>query len=343
MPHRALPYLTWWLIITLSTGFPALAQTTEAHAADPENEPRLRHHLRLLEHLGVLELLEAQRDVNERQRQRAVASTHPEELSLLAGDENGGVRFAVASNPHTPVPVLQRLAQDALAHVRAGVSLNLSDAQTVPEAAHPDVEHTGHQLARDEHPLVRLALASNPHLPESVLLTLSGDQDGAVRLKLASNERVCREGLRVLAHDDDRTVRVRALGHRNTPPDVLLVASQADDAALRVAVGGNINAPPGILEVLAGDPEAAVRLAVARHPGTPGSALQTLAEDAELGIVLAVAQHRNAERNTLFRLAADPRWSAVRTAAQASLKPLLRSEIREDLLERWDMPGKELE
>ena len=81
-----------------------------------------------------------------------------------------------------------------------------------------------------------------------------------------------------------------------------------------------------------------MRQAVARHPATPPGTLALLAADADLGVVLEVARHPSTQREILLKLAADPRDLGIRRAAQVSLAPLLRSEIREDVLERWGAP-----
>ena len=63
-----------------------------------------------------------------------------------------------------------------------------------------------------------------------------------------------------------------------------------------------------------------------------------MVKDKEVGVVVAIAQHPKADRRLLLALAADPRSLEIRESAKIRLQPLLRSEIREDILERWEEP-----
>ncbi|MEW6754897.1 MAG: hypothetical protein AB1505_28530 [Candidatus Latescibacterota bacterium] len=314
------------------------AQHPSRHKPPLQTEERLRDHLRKLDRWDLIQLLRTERDVDEQQKQRARASTDPEELALLAGDEDSGVRFAVGVNPYTSVEVLLRLSGDASAAVRAGVALKLSHDVLAAPQTQELCRQIARQLAADPHALVRLALAGNTGLPPETYDLLAQDTDPVIRGKLAANANVGETALRQLAEDGVPAVQLAALQHRSTPADVLEASSADPRSAVRLAVCQNANTPPSVLEKLAGDPDVGVRRAVAAHPATPVQALRRMALDSQVDVVVAVANHPGADRALLIDLVDDPRDAAIRMAAQAALLPLLRAEIREDVLERWQAP-----
>ena len=113
--------------------------------------------------------------------------------------------------------------------------------------------------------------------------------------------------------------------------------SQDSSVVVRRAVCTNINAPLTLLDRMAADPDAQVRRLTARHPNTPLRTLWRLSQDSDPEVLVAVAEHRHADRALLTELADDNRDARVRLAAQDRLEPLLRSEIRDDILERWQI------
>lgn len=314
------------------------AQTLPEKEPRPEKEERLRQHLRKLDQWGIMSLLRTEREVDQRQKQRAAASTHPEELALLAEDEDGGVRFYVATNTYTPLGVLLGLAFDPLAPVRSGVALSLRYDPLASKEVRETTENIALHLAQDTQPLVRLGLASNTELPDAVFAALSLDPDPVIRQKLAENIRLPQTVLRTLAQDSSALVQVQALKHRNAPWDTLIEMSEDPSPELRLAICQNPNTPLQVLEGLVGDADSRIRQAVAQHPSASLDMLEKMVKDKDVGVVIAVAQHPRADRQLLLALAADPRSLEIRESAKVRLKPLLRSEIREDILERWEEP-----
>ena len=63
--------------------------------------------------------------------------------------------------------------------------------------------------------------------------------------------------------------------------------------------------------------------------------MDSLARDLDIDVLKAVASHANTSRDVLVALAYDKRDKDLRTRAHERLKPLLRREIKEDILERW--------
>lgn len=313
-----------------------VAQTLSEKEPQPEFEENLRRHLRKLDRWGVIKLLRTEQDVDNQQIKRARSSAHPEELAMLAEDEDGGVRFYVAVNQHTPLDIHLRLANDPLPHVRGGVSLALIYDPLASKNIREFTEKIALNLARDPQPVVRYALASNKNLGPAVYAVLARDPDPAIRQKLAENLNAPQSALEIMAEDSVVAVKIQVLKHRNLPRNLLVQKSADPSPFIRLAICENINTPSTVLERLAGDEDPQVREEVAAHPVTSLEVLRKMVDDDDLQVVLAVTRHPKADRDLLFELANDPRDEVVRQTAKERLIPLLKSEIREDILERWE-------
>lgn len=302
----------------------------------PSIEEQLRQHLRKLRGWGISQLMRTEQKVDNEQKRRANTSSNPRELALLAQDEDVGVRFLVAVNRYTPIGTLIGLASDPKPTVRSGVALSLAYDPLDSESVRQVVEDLGIRLARDEQVLVRLGLLTNDRLPERVFETLSADADFMVRTKLAEHHLAPQRVLMDLAQDSVYTVRATALRHRNLPPDWLRQASGDPLPLIRMSVTSNVNTPLSVLDSLASDPDPGVRLLLAKHQRTRLATLRRMSGDPEVDVILAVANHPTADRALLTKLAFEAEEGAVRSTAQRRLEPLLRKEIREDILERWN-------
>ena len=97
-----------------------------------------------------------------------------------------------------------------------------------------------------------------------------------------------------------------------------------------------MNTSIDVLGSLVRDDEVEVRLAVAGHPKTPLFGLKILAVDPNVPIQVTVAKNPQAGKNLLMTLARFDRDLEVQQVARRRLEPLLRGEIREDVLERWN-------
>ena len=93
--------------------------------AEPSIEEELRRHLRKLDRWNLMQLLRVERDVDAKQKKRAEVSSNPDELAILAEDEDRGVRFYVASNRHASLDVQLLLAQD-LVQLESGLVYSLA-------------------------------------------------------------------------------------------------------------------------------------------------------------------------------------------------------------------------
>ncbi|ONI83053.1 hypothetical protein ALI144C_18630 [Actinosynnema sp. ALI-1.44] len=191
----------------------------------------------------------------------------------------------LADNPNLPDHLLDKLVAMTSGELDAGEDLfGAPRTAHVPEAADiPALETTGevmarrtdlpvaayHQMATDRRLWVRLYLARNPALPESLLWTLADDR--AVRPELAWNPNV---PLRLLAE-----IAVTA-----AIPPVLLP---------RVA-----SAAPAELRWLATSEHWQVRALAAPHPDLPTHLTDKLIDDQEISVVQALVAAKNPRCST---------------------------------------------
>ena len=316
-------------------GLPAVfAQQVVGSSLSLEEE--LRQHLRKLDRWGIEQLLRTEQAVDEKQKVRAQSTSNPDELALLAEDEDSGVRFYVAANKNVPLDVQLHLVEDPEDVVRGGVALSLYFSLQDTPLREELKRRIAERLAGDGKPIVRMALVSNTTLPDEIYDMLAADPDPIIRQKLSENVSIPRSSLILLARDEISTVRASAANHTNMPDSLLIELSGDVEASVRAAVARNVNTSIGVLDSLVRDNEVEVRLAVAGHPKTPLSSLKTLAVDPNVPIQVSVARNPQAGKELLMTLARLDRDVEVRQVARRRLEPLLRGEIREDVLERWN-------
>jgi hypothetical protein len=299
-------------------------------------EEQLRQNLNKLERWGIKQLLYTERQVDQSQKERARISTNSEELALLAGDEDSGVRFYVAANRHTSIEILEILTDDPVDYVRTGVAHGLNYDPSAPDSIRSRVKKIATSLSSDPQVLVRLVLAANRAIAPDVFVQLSLDSDFLVREKLSSNPNINQEALINLAQDTVMTVQLTALIHKNLPPSILNEKSIDPLWQVRQAISLNPNVPSTVLNQLSKDEQVEVRRQVAEHHRTLGKTLKAMLNDKDTQVLQAIAQHPKADRDILAVLSLH-QDKAVRTKAEKRLEPILRREIREDVLERWNL------
>tara|TARA_Y100000588_G_C14249560_1_gene922898 strand:- start:1704 stop:2705 length:1002 start_codon:yes stop_codon:yes gene_type:complete len=325
-----------WLVVSLCLiPVPGTAQSSTLKASKYDVESHLRQELKKLRRWGIDKLLRTERAVDIQQRKRANYSTNPEELTLLADDEDGEVRFYVASNKHTPLGIKMRLVGDPLPFVRSGVALAIKwdplDSPNVKNITDMIIQ----ELAKDPQPIVRMSLAGNLNLSPSAYETLAQDPDYIIRQKVAKNTHLPKSALNILVQDTVEVVQVQALKHRNIDISWLRNMSGDQSPIVRLAIGQNTNTPATILGQLGLDSEPSIRLAVAQHKNTAQQTLELLAEDDDITVLMAVTDHVKTDRTMLMNLAFNSSDADVRMLAKKRLEPFLREEIQDDILERW--------
>ncbi len=313
-------------------------QERETEGVRPGEEETLRNHLRKLVPMGISQLMRTQQEVDREQKRRANTTSNPQELALLADDEDAGVRFQVAANRHSSLGTILALADDPEPTVRSGVALTLEYDALAPREVRTIKESIAMRLSQDPQVLVRLALVKNGRIPVAVLDSLSLDEDQVVRRKVAASAYASKTALATLAQDSVLAVQTTALANPNAPASWLRRQAAHSKTAVIMAVCRNINTPGSVLDSLSVNKIPVIRASVASHEKTRLETLDRMAKsktEKEESVLLAIASHPQADRSLLTYLAYDARSGPVRLQAQTRLKPLLRKEIREDILERW--------
>jgi hypothetical protein len=132
--------------------------------------------------------------------QQAIDSIEPQELQILSSHKSSRIRAAVAFNPMTTCPVLQKLAIDVSDAVRFNVVRNTSTSEKIIKILLDDP---------DEKIKIRARARSNT-TPVEILMELSQDQDVEIRRKVALNQATPLEILENLAKDPDKAVSTAA-------------------------------------------------------------------------------------------------------------------------------------
>lgn len=335
--RRLIPLLSAMVLLcaTHASAAPTEARQREAEQVQPGLEGYLRRNLMKLEGWGINALMRTEQQVDREQKRRANLSTNPIELAELAEDEDLGVRFYVAANIHTGLGTRLTLANDPAATVRSGVAMSLRYNPLDSRQIRSVNMALAAQLARDDNILVRMTLVQEARLPPETYEILAQDPDRVIRQLVAAHPETPTHTLTTLAADDQILVRATALRHRHADPRVLARMAQSGDATERLALCANPITSISTLDALAGDGNPLVRRGAAAHPNMQLATLRRLTTDPDIGVLQAVASHPRADRELLTKLAFDERDAQVRLTAQSRLKPLLRQEIRDDLLERW--------
>jgi hypothetical protein len=323
------------LVLTICAGCLTSLDAQAQNQPNPEVEEFLRDQLRKVDRWGIVQLMATESKIDRQQKRRAITSTNPAELASLSEDEDSGVRFHVGANQNTPLDVSMVLAEDPLPVVRSGVATSLNFNPLASPTVQSLVIAMATNLANDPAPLVRLALAENHNVPMTVFEILARDSDFVIRQLVAENLICSRDALDLLAQDSVMVVQIQALWHPNVPASRLREASGSADPSVRKATAQNVNTPLDVLRELAKDPDPAIRRTVAEQSKTPPDVLDSLAGDPDIEVLKAVASHVSTSRDVLMALAYDKRDKDLRLKAHERLKPLLRREIKEDILERW--------
>lgn len=190
-------------------------------------------------------------DATRLQRAAAVPDAdHAAMLAVLVAPLDERRELAAPDGVHRST-VLALLATDPDLSVRARAAQALGD-EPWAQALLADLSTQG--------PVVRCAVAENPHTPERLLLALAADPDDWVRATVADREAPLPISvLGVLARDEDDEVRMSVAGRSDLPETILGALAIDRRPTVREAVARKATCPPGILANLVVDPDPLVR------------------------------------------------------------------------------------
>ncbi len=208
------------------------------------------------------------------------------------------VRAVVAARADLPVAVLERLAHDSVASVRAAAAANPLLSSELRA-----------RLGRDPHPSVQRAAGRfTSDLPEWVIDNLD-TMPLAFRQALAGAPAA--KGILARLVGDTPVVTAALAGNRATPADALRTLAGSADPMTRAGVAQNPGCPAPVANRLVGDVDPKVRAAAATHPLLAKRSVARLAADPDPQVraLLIIADESRCDDATL-RLAGidqDPR------------------------------------
>ncbi len=187
-------------------------------------------------------------------------------------DTDKNMRYRVAGNSNTPIPLLEKLATDADSWVRKEVAGN-SNTPT------PLLEKLAHDTDKD----VQSGVAWNSNTPIPLLEKLAIDKSKDVRSGVASNPNTPIPLLEKLALDKSKDVRKKVASNSKTPPSL----RENFDRDYWLS-GDIVTALFPLVEQIPLKQSVAIRQGVASNPHTPIPLLEKLATNANYDIIQAI-------------------------------------------------------
>jgi hypothetical protein len=214
--------------------------------------------------------------------------------SALVANENQVLRH-LAVDARLSAQVLGQLASNQDPQVRCAVAANIATPQIVIK-----------RLLNDSSPRVRRALASRSDLNKSSMKHLAKDKDDWVRQWLARNPIVPVSLLKKLLVDVVVDVRRAVARNTDCPVALLKVLAKDSHAWVRAGVSYQSKAPKSLMLKLAKDKDIDVLSGVAHNPHTPSAILNCLAASTEADVRRGVIMNSSAKRHHLLPLLEDP-------------------------------------
>ncbi len=261
----------------------------------------------------------------------AAPETEPQRLMELVGMNDPEISVTVARHPRISQEIIENLLllfPDEILANPASAEIDRANPEffrqifsqsehLVKTAKFPTTWQN--KLLQDPEPLIRSAIAANPHLDTTAIQNCLHSEDRALRQGLAENSALGLTDLEDLSYDPDPLVRLAIAKNQHLYPNALERLAQDAVAAVRAAVAGNGRTAPGTLLKLAQDPELSVRRLVAANPHSTKEALAQLAMDPDPVIAENLVNHSQSTANLLATVAQNPAWP-VKVALASNIK-----------------------
>ncbi len=241
------------------------------------------------ESIKVAEILETYQrpDWNKNWSNRGHAASNPNTpiflLEELAKDKEEMIRQGVASNPQTPIHILEQLAQDDSRHVRNAIACNIRTPINI----------VFKQLARDSWASRRIAAQMSSQDYGSTEVDDIGDilaEESASPIEVI---------LQRLIQEGKEASRVYLACRVDLSADLLIQLARSSEYKVREAIARNSRTPSEGLIYLADDKQFKIRLALAQNPNTPGVLLEELAKDSESSVRDKAMQNLNLSKDAI--------------------------------------------
>lgn len=189
----------------------------------------------------------------------ARAGNAPVNLLERLSDNNLGteIRAYVASNPQTPLSILEKLAKDNNEQVRVGIAQNPNTPASILE-----------RLAKETSFDIRQAIAQNPNTPANLVVYL---QQLELARNAAQNPNTPPDELEVLASHDSNWILEPVAVNPSTPISVLqqLLSTNPEFSQIIQTVASNLTTPISTLEQLAKLEGIDISFEIAINPNIP--------------------------------------------------------------------------
>ncbi|BAZ13362.1 hypothetical protein NIES4071_52010 [Calothrix sp. NIES-4071] len=207
-------------------------------------------------------------------------------LEELAKDKEEMIRQSVASNPKTPISILEKLAQDDSHHVRYAIAWNIRTPTDI----------VFKQLARDSWASRGVAARMSSQNYGS---TEVNDIEDILAEESASPVEII---LQRLIQEGKEAARVYLARRVDLPADLLIQLARSSEYKVREAIAQNPSTPAEGLAYLTDDKQLKIRLALAQSPNTPSVVLEELAEDSENSVRDKAMQNLNLSKDAIERI-----------------------------------------
>jgi Leucine rich repeat variant len=273
-------------------------------------------------------------DLNSRSQLFTTAAdpnTDPARLLELVGMNDPEIAAAIAGNPNISPEILENLLPlfpDIILANPAIVAMEQADPeflrqlfgqnQRLLKTARFSTDWST-KLLKDPDPMVRSAMASNPHLSPKQIQHCMQCEDVALRQGIAANPSLAAGELEELSYDPDGTVRWAVVSNPHSYPKVLDRLAKDPEEAVRTVVASSLRATPETLLLLSTDATSSVRRAVAANPHSSPEALKNLTTDPDPVVAQNIANHAHSSADLLAAIAQNPDWT-VKTALASNVK-----------------------
>lgn len=286
-------------------------------------------------------------------------NTSPKVLSLLSNKKNNSILQRIASNPNTPISVLEKLSfqfPDEIINNPVCALLYLENLKQMDflNIAMAKSESTSEdeliKLAKNNNYEIHNILLERNNLSAVVLKLILDKSNWNIRWTIANSQNISVETLRYSANYSNIYVRESVAKNPKTPREILHKLATDSEKSVREQVAQNKNTSIDTLNFLVKDIALSVVSFVAANPNTPTQLLRFLAimsNKSESYIREKVAGNSNTSVNTLKLLAVDSdplvRKEVARNinAPLSILKRLFldsNSEVRSSVVENKNLP-----
>jgi hypothetical protein len=213
-------------------------------------------------------------------------------IKQLGQNRTQKFRKVLARSGNAPANLLERLSDNNLCtEIRAYLASNPQTPLSIIE-----------KLAKDNNEQVRVGIAQNPNTPASILERLAKETSFDIRQAIAQNPNT---PAKLVAYLQYLQVARNAAENPNTPPDELEVLASHDSNWILEAVAANPSTPISVLQqLLSTNPEISQILqTVVRDSTTPLSRLEQLADMEDNNICSGIATNPNMPMHLKVELA----------------------------------------